>query len=208
MMRKLLFTWLLLTAWMNAGAQSTQTFKQTMRQTSPEFFNSAEARRIGDQLLLYQRVTGGWPKNIDMARQLSAEERSQVEADKQKRNDSTTDNDATTLQMTFLARLYQQTGDTRYRDAFRRAVDYLLSGQYDSGGWPQFWPEMHGYQVHITYNDHAMLHTLKLLRDIAQQREPYQGSLTDRQQRQRLTAAFDRGIEYTSTHRLRQPTAS
>jgi len=194
-MRKLLFTWLLLTAWMNAGAQSTQTFKQTMRQTSPEFFNSAEARRIGDQLLLYQRVTGGWPKNIDMARQLSAEERSQVEADKQKRNDSTTDNDATTLQMTFLARLYQQTGDTRYRDAFRRAVDYLLSGQYDSGGWPQFWPEMHGYQVHITYNDHAMLHTLKLLRDIARQREPYQGGLTDRQQRQRLTAAFDRGIE-------------
>lgn len=176
-------------------AQSTQSFKQTMRQKSTEFFKTDEARRIGDQLLLYQRVTGGWPKNIDMARELTPEERSQVEGDKQKRNDSTTDNDATTLQMTFLARLYQQTNDSRYRDAFCRGVDYLLSGQYDNGGWPQFWPEMHGYQVHITYNDNAMVHTLSMFRDIIRQKEPYQGSLTDKSLRQRLTAAFDKGIE-------------
>ena len=194
-MRRLLLACLLLTAAMTAGAQSTQLFKQTMQETSPEYFNTAEARRIGDQLLLYQRVTGGWPKNIDMARQLTAEECARVEADKQKTGDSTTDNDATTLQMTFLARLYQQTRDERYRDAFRRAADYLLSGQYDSGGWPQFWPEPHGYQVHITYNDHAMLHTLTLLRDIARQQPPYQGTLTDRRQRRRIAEAFDRGIE-------------
>jgi len=42
-----------------------QAFKQLMRETSQEFFQSDEARRIGDQLLLYQRVTGGWPKNIE-----------------------------------------------------------------------------------------------------------------------------------------------
>jgi len=42
-----------------------QAFKQLMRETSQEFFQSDEARRIGDQLLLYQRVTGGRPKNIE-----------------------------------------------------------------------------------------------------------------------------------------------
>ena len=194
-MRILLTTWLLLTAVMTAGAQSTQTFKRVMRETSPEYFKTAEARRIGDQLLLYQRVTGGWPKNIDMARNLSAEERAQVEADRQKRNDSTTDNDATTLQMVFLARLYQQTKDVKYRDGFRRAVEYLLSGQYDNGGWPQFWPEMHGYQVHITYNDDAMLNTLTLFRDMVAQKEPYQGNLTDKQLRHKMAEAFDKGIE-------------
>ena len=151
--------------------------------------------RIADQMLLYQRVTGGWPKNIDMARPLSDEERAQVMADKQRRNDSTTDNGATTTQMDFLARVYQRTGDRRYRDAFRRGVEYLLSGQYDNGGWPQFWPEMRGYQVHITYNDDAMVHTMRLLRNIAERRQPYQGRLTDRKLRRRAQAAFDRGIE-------------
>ena len=38
-----------------------QAFKQLMRENSKDFFQSDEARRIGDQLLLYQRVTGRWP---------------------------------------------------------------------------------------------------------------------------------------------------
>ena len=172
-----------------------QAFKQLMRETSPEFFQSEEARRIGNQLLLYQRVTGGWPKNIDMAKPLSDKEREKVLADKQKHNDSTTDNDATTQQMNFLARLYQSTKDVRYRDAFRQGVAYLLSGQYENGGWPQFWPVMRDYQIHITYNDDAMASTMILLRDIAAQKEPYQGDLTDDQLRQQMTKAFDKGIE-------------
>lgn len=164
-------------------------------QNAPEFFQSDDALRIGDQILLYQRDTGGWPKNIDMAKPLSDQERALVEADKQKRDDSTTDNGATTTQMTFLARLYQQTKEERYRDGFRRGIEYLLSGQYENGGWPQFWPEMRDYQIHITYNDNAMVNTMTLLRDMAERREPYQGDLTDAALRERMKAAFDKGIE-------------
>ena len=184
---------LLLLVVLTATAQ--RSFKWLMRQTSPEFFKSAEARQVGDQLLLYQRVTGGWPKNIDMARPLSDEEKAQVMADQKRRDDSTTDNDATNMQMDFLARLYQQTGDVRYRDAFRHAVDYLLSGQYENGGWPQFWPEMRDYQIHITYNDGAMVNTMQLLRNVMEQREPYQGKLTDKAMRKRAEVAFNKGIE-------------
>ena len=166
-----------------------------LRSTDPAFFKTAEALRIGDQVLLYQRTTGGWPKNIDMARPLSDDERAAIAAEKNRRNDSTTDNGATTLQMVYLARLYQATHETRFRDGFRRAVEYLLSGQYDNGGWPQFWPETHGYQWHITFNDDAMVNTMTLLRDIAQQREPYGNKLTDKQMRQRAMKAFERGVE-------------
>ena len=173
----------------------SQSFKGLMRETSPTFFQTKEARRIGDQILLYQRVTGGWPKNIDMAKPLSEEERAQVMADKQKRDDSTTDNGATNMQLTYLARLYQATGEQRYKDAFRSGIDYLLSGQYENGGWPQFWPENRDYQVHITYNDDAMVNTMTLLRDITVQKEPYQGDLTDENLRQRMQTAFDKGIE-------------
>ena len=171
------------------------SFKQTMRNPSADFLKTAEAQRIGDQILLYQRVTGGWPKNIDMARPLSDEERAQVEKDKQRRDDSMTDNDATSIQMVYLARLFQATKEPRYREGFRQGVEYLLSGQYENGGWPQFWPDPHGYQVHITYNDHAMVNTLTLFRDMVQQKEPYQGSLTDKALRQRMQRAFDKGIE-------------
>lgn len=166
-----------------------------LRRTDKEFFTTPEAARIGEQVLAYQRVTGGWPKNIDMSRPHTQEELESVRAQHDQRDDSTTDNSATTTQMTFLARLYQATGDTRYRDAFTAGVEYLLSGQYANGGWPQFWPDPIGYQIHITYNDGAMANTLTILRDICEQREPYGGSLVDDSLRKRLKTAFDKGIE-------------
>ena len=55
--------------------KAQQSFKNIARETSPEFFQSDEAKRVGDQVLLYQRVTGGWPKNIDMAKPLSDEQK-------------------------------------------------------------------------------------------------------------------------------------
>jgi PelA/Pel-15E family pectate lyase len=106
-----------------------------MRRTDDAFFRTAEARRVGDALLLYQRVTGGWPKNIDMTKPLTSAERAQLKQDKERRDDSTIDNGATSTQLQFLARLYRQTHADRYRSAFRRGVEYLLSGQYDNGGW-------------------------------------------------------------------------
>ena len=97
-------------------AVAQNPFKQLMRETNPAYFKTDEARQVGDQLLLYQRVTGGWPKNIDMAQPLTDETRAQLLKDKQRRDDSTTDNDATSIQMIFLARLYQYTKDPRYQE--------------------------------------------------------------------------------------------
>ncbi len=191
-MKRILFT---VFAFCALGVVSAQKRYNPLRETDAAFFKTAEARRIGDQVVLYQRVTGGWQKNVDMARRLTDEERGKVLAEKNRRDDSTTDNDATTTQMIYLARLYQATKDTTYSGAFSRAVDYLLSGQYANGGWPQFWPEMHGYQIHITFNDDAMVNTMTLLRGIVRQEKPYQGKLTSKSQRQRAKTAFDKGVE-------------
>lgn len=179
---------------LNVGAQSNKALSP-LREKSKAFYTTEEARRIGDQVLLYQRTTGGWPKNIDMARPLSDEDRQRVERDRERLDDSTIDNNATTTQLAYLARLYQGTKDKRYRDAFRRGVEFLLSGQYDNGGWPQFWPKNRDYQIHITYNDGAMVNTMNMLRDIAEQREPYGNSLTDKTMRKRAMQAFNKGVE-------------
>ena len=193
MKTKLLTLITLLAAATTADAQLKER-DRGLRETRPEYFKTDEARRVGEQVLLYQRVTGGWPKNINMARPLTNEEKAQLAKDRERIDDSTTDNGATNMQMTYLARLYQATKDKRYRDAVRRGVDYLLSGQYSNGGWPQFWPHPKGYQVHITFNDDAMVSTLKMLRDVAEGREPYQ-DIVDKKQKKRMLAAFDKGIE-------------
>ncbi|MDE6650730.1 MAG: pectate lyase [Muribaculaceae bacterium] len=169
--------------------------KKVLREEDPGFFTTEEAIRIGDQILLWQRVTGGWPKNIDMVSPMSKEQIDEVAVEKGRIDDSTTDNDATTLQLTYLARLYKATGEARFKDAFMKGVEYLLAGQYENGGWPQFWPEMHDYQIHITYNDDAMVNTMTLLRDIASGVSPYDSGICDEILKQRMRKAFDKGVE-------------
>lgn len=97
--------------------------------------------------------------------------------------------------MIFLARLYRQTKDIRYRDAFLQGVEYLLSGQYENGGWPQFWPGPRGYQVHITFNDDAIVNTLNMIRDMMNHKAPYEDDLIDKALCVRLGKAFNKGIE-------------
>ena len=174
---------------------AAKNWKATLRETDHEFYKTEQATMIGDNLLLFQRVTGGWQKNTDMTYELTSEQRDSIAAEKNRRDDSTIDNDATTVQMHFLARLYGATGETRFKDGFNHALEYLLSGQYENGGWPQFWPDNEGYQVHITFNDDAIANTLKLFDDILNGRDPYQGTLVDDDMKVRLADSFNRGIE-------------
>ncbi len=204
-MRHLSLLILLLSVCTTMLGQNQQNSKKTLRETNPEFFKTAEARRIGDQVLLWQRTTGGWPKNIDMVTPMTEEQCQQVLADKTRQDDSTIDNNATTTQMAFLARLYSGTGDVKYRDAFRKAVEYLLSGQYKNGGWPQFWPVQRGYQIHITYNDDAMINTMELIRALYEGQEPYTGDLCDPKLKARLKKSFDKGVECILATQIRTP---
>lgn len=175
--------------------QAQNSYKQVLREKDKAFFQTEEARRIGDQLLVYQRVTGGWPKNIDMVRPMTGAEVAKVKGEKSRQDDSTTDNDATNMQMFYLARLYQATGTAKYKEAFCKGVEYLLSGQYDNGGWPQFWPKMRDYQPHITFNDDAMVNTLNVLRDVYLQKAPFEGDITTEDLRKKAKTAFDKGVE-------------
>lgn len=172
-----------------------KSWKKILRTEDETFFKTEEARRIGDQVLLYQRVTGGWAKNIDIVKPLTDKERQQVVADKTRRDDSTTDNDATNIQMAYLARLYEATKDKKYRDAFRNGVEYLLSGQYANGGWPQFWPEQRDYQIHITYNDDAMVNTMQLLWAVMNNKKPYDSDIVDRAMKARIKKTFYKGVD-------------
>src|SRR5262249_8057536 len=91
-----------------------------------EWYGTSEAVGIADNLLACQRESGGWPKNIDMAKVLSESERADLIREKGT-NDSTIDNNATYTQLTFLARVYRQAQLGQHRDAFIKGIDYLFA---------------------------------------------------------------------------------
>jgi hypothetical protein len=144
------------------AAGSPADWKEVLRQPA-SWYESAEAARIADNVLLYQRRSGGWPKNLNMAAVLSEAEQGQLRAQKQQL-DSTIDNGATRTQLRLLARVYRSTKHERFKDSFLRGLDFLLAAQYENGGWPQFHPKATGSQRHVTFNDDAMVNVLNLLR--------------------------------------------
>ncbi|HEX5964619.1 MAG TPA: pectate lyase, partial [Pyrinomonadaceae bacterium] len=157
-----------------------------------EWYASAEALRIADNLLLYQRNSGGWPKNIDMAKPLDAKDKADLRR-ATKDVDSTIDNGATYTQLSFLARVYTAQPQDRLRESFLKGLDYLLKAQYPNGGWPQFYPKLDGYYKHITFNDDAMIGVMKLLRDVAARKPAY--AFVDEARRARAATAVEKGIE-------------
>jgi PelA/Pel-15E family pectate lyase len=157
----------------------------------PGWYGSAEAVRIADLVLLYQRRTGGWPKNIDMARRPTDAERRDIEQARTE-TDSTIDNGATTTQLRFLARVYGATRAERFRAPIEAGFDYLLAAQYPNGGWPQFFPLRDDYSRHITFNDDAMVRVMEVLRDAANGTAPF--TFVDAQRRTRAAGAVERGI--------------
>jgi PelA/Pel-15E family pectate lyase len=157
-----------------------------------EFYAGDEAIRIADNVLLYQRDSGGWQKGVDMARILSKQDKAKLRKDKS-RKDSTLDNGATHTQIRYLARVYDAAGLERFRQALLKGIGFLLDAQYDNGGWPQRYPNPTGYARHITFNDGAMIGALSVLRDIAKKKPPY--TFVDEGRCRKAKAAVQKGID-------------
>lgn len=157
-----------------------------------EWYSSEEGLRVADNILLFQRDTGGWPKDIEMAQVFTDDQKKQIAAQKKATNDSTIDNMATTSQIKFLAKMYAAKPDDRYKDAVLRGLDYLLAAQYENGGWPQVYPNPQGYAAHITFNDDAMINVLQLLRDVFTDKPEY--AVVDQERKVKAKAAFDKAI--------------
>jgi PelA/Pel-15E family pectate lyase len=176
-----------------AASQAIGTIAWDDAQKKPtSWYASPEALRIADNVLDYQRNSGGWPKNIDMGKPLSQSARAALLRQKTA-TDSTIDNGATFTQLSFLAGVYTAQHQERHREAFLQGFDYLLKAQYPNGGWPQFYPNVSGYYKHITFNDGAMIGVLKLLRDVAAAKPPY--SFVDEARRASAAKAVEKGIE-------------
>lgn len=166
------------------------SWREAQRQEEP-WFSSEEARRIADNVVLYQNNNGGWLKNIDMADPLDEEQKSRLRIEKSRKSGTTIDNGATISQLRYLAKVYTGTGEENYKNSFLKGVDYLLAAQYENGGWPQFYPLRKGYYEHITFNDDAMIGVMELLRNVSLGEKPY--AFVDSGRREKAKVAIDKG---------------
>ncbi|HEX6271819.1 MAG TPA: pectate lyase [Polyangiaceae bacterium] len=110
----------------------------------------------------------------------------------------TLDNDATVTEIMFLADVYERSSAAAYRDAARRALDFVLTMQYSSGGFPQVHPARANveYSSYVTFNDDAMARALVLLHQITRQAPPLDGDLFTAEQRTRAATAITKAVGY------------
>ncbi len=177
---------LLLAALTPAFAAGSVRWNEALRQPA-EWYAGAEAQAVAAHVLLWQHASGGWPKNTDLSLPPTDGQRAERWF-----GEPTIDNGGTTTPLRFFATVISARRDPTLEAAFQRGFDYLLVSQYESGGWPQFFPLKQGYYSHITYNDNAMVNVLTLLRETAKAKAPF--SFVDGERRARAAAAVRKGL--------------
>jgi PelA/Pel-15E family pectate lyase len=177
-------------AWAAENSSSSVSWKQC-RNRPMDWYGSKEAVRIADNLLLYHKHIGGWPKNIDMAQVLTSQQKKKLVDSQSSKKDATIDNSATYRQLSYLAKVYQKTGLERFKQACLKGFDFLIDIQYDNGGWPQF-PYKRGYYSRITFNDGAMIGVMNFLKDASN--DPLY-DFVDQSRKKRAKQAVAKGID-------------
>ncbi len=153
----------------------------------------SEITKIADNILLYQRNNGGWPKNYDMQAILTSEQIDSLVKTKDMVH-TTFDNSTTYTHIEYLAQVYTQTSIEKYKVACLKGINFILAAQYPNGGWPQYFPiEKDNYSSHITFNDGAFLGVMATLKKINDNEPMF--SFVDKYVRDKTKIAYNKGLE-------------
>lgn len=155
-------------------------------------YNPYDVRQIADNILLFQKNNGGWPKNYDMFAILTGEQEKEVS---RHRNDTNTtfDNGTGYSQIKALAIAYNIVKEEKYKEAAIKGLQFVLDAQYSNGGWPQYFPLQNNYSRYITFNDGAMTGIMKMLKEINDGNTLY--DFVGKSLRERLKEAYIKGID-------------
>lgn len=156
-------------------------------------YKESEVEAIADNILLYQRNNGGWPKNYDMQAMLTPQQKDSLIRTKNILH-TTIDNSTTYTHIDYLAKAYNLLKKDRYKQAALKGLKFLMDAQYKNGGWPQYYPIEQGrYSRYITFNDGAYIGVMNLLKQIVDGDPVY--SFLSQAMRLRINSAFDKGLD-------------
>jgi len=156
-------------------------------------YPETEITKIADNILLYQRNNGGWPKNYDMQAILTPEQVDSLLKTKDMTH-TTFDNSTTYTHIQYMAQVYTITKIEKYKDACLKGISFVLEAQYPNGGWPQYFPlEKGNYSRRITFNDGAYIGIMKLLRKVVDEDPVF--DFVGNDFRNKVKQAYEKGLE-------------
>lgn len=155
-------------------------------------YKESEIIKIADNILLFQRNNGGWPKNYDVQAILTPQQTDSLIKTKDMVH-TTFDNSTTYTHVDYLAKVYTLTHIQKYRTACEKGIKFILLAQYPNGGWPQYYPLEKGYSRHITFNDGAYIGVMEVLKKIVTNDTNY--SFLNKNLREKVALAYKKGID-------------
>lgn len=155
-------------------------------------YDESDYTKIADNMLLFQRDNGGWPKNYDMRAILTPEQVKKVVTTKNSLH-TTFDNATTYTHIYYLAQVYTATKIETYKEACLKGIHFVLNAQYANGGWPQYYPLEKNYSSHITFNDGAYMGIMDLLQQMINDNPNFQ--FLDMDMKLKVTEAYNKGLD-------------
>ncbi|HMP84524.1 MAG TPA: pectate lyase [Verrucomicrobiota bacterium] len=154
---------------------------------------------IADRIVANQSAAGGWTKGIDYTKPFEAPPKADAWSN------GTFDNNATTTELRYLARVITKfkgtTNVTAWQKSFDRGLQYIFKSQYPNGGFPQIYPLAGGYHDNVTYNDGVMERVLEFLRDVAHGGKEF--SFVSNRMKQEAARRFELGVRCILASQIR-----
>lgn len=151
---------------------------------------------LAEKMMVYQLPNGGWgkhnsdKKNVDYTVKIDSKLLKIIKAND---NDlATIDNNATSKEINGLIKAYGTTKNEAYLKSAEKGIQYLLSMQYENGGFPQYFPNSAIYRKQVTYNDNAMINVLTILYNISEGKEGFDA--VNSQLKEKSKVALQKGI--------------
>ncbi|MCI3938959.1 pectate lyase [Chryseobacterium aahli] len=159
-------------------------------------FSAQVKDTLAEKMMMYQLPNGGWgkhnsdKKNVDYTVKIDSKLLKIIKAND---NDlATIDNNATSKEINGLIKAYSTTKNPAYLKSAEKGIEYLLSMQYENGGFPQYFPNKSIYRKQVTYNDNAMINVMTILYNISEGKEGF--DVVNSQLKDKSKVALQKGI--------------
>jgi len=164
-----------------------------------------EAKNRAKNLVSWQMDHGGWTKSMDeeYSRLWDGQEKRSTQFGPNGEELGSIDNNATIKEIRFISEVYRETQDEKLKESILKGINFLLTMQYETGGWPQVYPQRGDslessvyYSNYVTFNDNAMINVLQLLDDVSNEKYPFDQNIVDETLKNKIEASVNKGIDY------------
>tara|TARA_R110002050_G_scaffold273113_1_gene417066 strand:- start:60779 stop:61972 length:1194 start_codon:yes stop_codon:yes gene_type:complete len=155
-------------------------------------YAESEYEKIADNIILFQRDNGGWPKNYDMRAILTPQQIDKIFKTKHIL-ETTFDNATTFPHIYYLAQVFTATKNEKYKEAFLKGIHFIFKAQYSNGGWPQYYPLKNNYSRYITFNDENYIGIMNLLKKIIDGDQNLK--FVDKKLKKKVMSSYQKGLD-------------